>query len=342
MNDDVLGKFIQLHGIRDEVDRQCCRSGEAGVDSIHETLLESLMSNRLTSLARTAACVGAVSLLLLTTGCGRSSEAAPAAEPAAPNSSADGTAASLLPEDIKAGGVLKVATAEGYPPMEMYAEGTQDLIGVDPELAELIAGQLGLTFEITNASFPGLIPGLQSTQWHLAISSMSDTEERRQAVNFVDYFVAGGAIMVKKGNPEGITDIADLCGKNVVGAKGSSNLAILQKYSETTCETPMTISESEDAPTGLLQIDTNRAIATMVDYPVAKLLAAKAGAYEVLDTQYDSGPWGMAIDKKNTQLTAAIQAALQELIDNGEYAKILSKYDVTGSAVTESVVNAGQ
>ncbi|WP_312179531.1 ABC transporter substrate-binding protein [Arthrobacter sp.] len=294
---------------------------------------------------RTAATIGMVALLVTTAGCGRS--AAPAADgggSASPSASAaeGGTAESMVPDALREKGVLKVATAEGYPPMEMYKEGTTELIGVDPELAELIAGQLGLEFQITNASFPGLIPGLQSKQWDLAISSMSDTEERRQAVNFVDYFVAGGAIMVNKGNPEGITGIADLCGTNVVGAKGSSNLAILQDYSEKECSTPMKISESEDAPTGLLQMDTGRAIATMVDYPVAAELAVKSGKYEVLEEQYEAGPWGMALDKTDQQLADAVRAALQELIDDGRYQSLLEKYGVANAAVQDAEINAGK
>lgn len=297
---------------------------------------------------RAVASIGLIALLATATGCGRA--AAPASEGGATASAsttatdgtADGTAESMVPAELRDKGVLKVATAEGYPPMEMYKEGTTELIGVDPELAELIAGQLGLKFEITNASFPGLIPGLQSNQWDLAVSSMSDTEERRQAVDFVDYFVAGGAIMVNKGNPEGITGIADLCGTNVVGAKGSSNLAILQKYSETECSTPMTISESEDAPTGLLQLDTGRAIATMVDYPVAAELAAKSGKYEVLEEQYDAGPWGIAIDKADKELTNAVKAALQELLDDGRYQALLEKYGVSSAAVESAEINAGQ
>ncbi|PYI39244.1 ABC transporter substrate-binding protein [Arthrobacter psychrolactophilus] len=299
------------------------------------------MKTRINKIARTALTLSAVSLLVLTTGCGRSGDTNPAKDTVVSNETGQ-SAASLVPADLKAAGVLKVATAEGYPPMEMYKEGTQELIGVDPELGALIAKQLDLKFQITNSSFPGLIPGLQSKQWDLAISSMSDTEKRRNAVNFVDYFMAGGAIMVKKGNPEGITGIADLCGKKIVGAKGSSNLAILENYSKDECETPMTISESEDAPTGLLQIDTNRAIATVVDYPVAKQLAAKAGTYEVLPEQYDAGPWGIAIDKKNTELTAAIKAALQELMDNGEYQKLLEKYDVADAGVKEATLNDGK
>jgi polar amino acid transport system substrate-binding protein len=297
------------------------------------------MKQNLTSMSRIAISIGAISVLLLTAGCGRSGSDTPGEDSSKPVAGA--SAASLVPDDIRAGGVLKVATAEGYPPMEMYKEGTQELIGVDPELAELIAEQLELEFEITNASFPGLIPGLQSKQWHLAMSSMSDTEERRKAVHFVDYFLAGGAIMVKKGNPEGVTGIDDLCGKSVVGAKGSSNLAILQAYSDKECDSAMTVSESEDAPTGLLQIDTDRAIATVVDYPVAKHIAASSGAYDVLDEQYEAGPWGIAIDKNNSALANAVLVALQELIDNGEYAKLLAKYDVGGSAVEEAQLNAG-
>ncbi|WP_408897774.1 ABC transporter substrate-binding protein [Nocardioides sp. R1-1] len=283
-----------------------------------------------------------IATLAVTAACGRSTGSS---SPEPVDTSSDGSGKSardLLPADLKKSGVLKVATAEGYPPMEMYAEGSSSkLVGVDPELGELIADQLGLEFEITNAAFPGLIPGLQSDQWDLAMSSMSDTEERRQAVNFVDYFNAGGAIMVSKGNPEGIEDIADLCGKKIVGAKGSSNLAILTDYNDSKCTDKMSISESEDAPTGLLQLDTGRSVATMVDYPVAVLLAEQSGKYEVLEGQYGAGPWGIAIDKADTALTQAVQAALTELIDNGKYLALLEKYGVADSAVETATINAG-
>lgn len=269
----------------------------------------------------------------------RSSDTAGSSASGTESAATSGAAKDLVPADIKSAGVLKVATAEGYPPMEMYAAGTSNLIGVDPELAAMIAKQLGLKLTVTNASFPGLIPGLQSGQWQLAMSSMSDTAERQQAVDFVDYFSAGGSIMVLKGNPDKINGMADLCGKSVVAGKGSSNLAILTAFSNTQCAgNKMKISESEDAPTGLLQMDSKRAIATVVDYPVAALLAKQSGKYEVLPKQYQAGPWGIAI-KKNTPLTKAVSAALDELIGDGEYGKLLAKYDVTGSAVKSATVN---
>jgi polar amino acid transport system substrate-binding protein len=283
------------------------------------------------------AVVGVAALAFAVTGCGRSGTDTASSGPSE-TAAADATAADLVPADLKESGVLRVATAEGYPPMEMYKEGTQELIGVDPDLAAAIADRLGLELEMTNASFPGLIPGLGADRWDLAMSSMSDTEERRKAVDFVDYFFAGGAVMVAKGNPEGITGLEDLCGRNVVLAKGSSNLAIGEAQNEK-CTEKMTISQSEDAPTGLLEIDSGRSVATIVDYPVAAMFAKESGKYEVLEEQYDAGPWGIAVDKKDTELRDAVHRALQELIDSGEYQAVLEKWGVAGSAVEQATVN---
>lgn len=287
----------------------------------------------------TAAALASLALIASLSGCGRAngdSGAAPSGTAGAASSARD-----LLPAAVRDSGVLRVATAEGYPPMEMFKSGTQDLIGVDPELAAAIANQLGLKLKMTNAAFDGLIPGLQAQRWDLAMSSMSDTADREKAVNFVDYFNSGGAVLVPKSNPGHITSLADFCGKTVVLAKGSSNLAIGQEQNQK-CSQKMTIIQSEDAPTGLLQLDSGRAVATIIDYPVAEQYAKQSpGKYSVLPTQYDSAPWGIAIAKNDSAMTQAVQKALQQLIDDGGYAQILRKWGVTGSAVKSATVNAG-
>ncbi|MEU7003780.1 ABC transporter substrate-binding protein [Nonomuraea sp. NPDC046570] len=281
--------------------------------------------------------IALVAVCALGVGCGRSTSgtAAPTASAASGKSAKE-----LVPAKVRESGELRVATSEGYPPMEMYKPGTRELTGVDPDLATAIGKQLGLTTKITNAAFDGLIPGLQGGRWDLVMSSMSDLEQRRKAVDFVDYFNAGGSLMVKKGNPEGIKTLEDLCGKKVVLAKGSSNLEIGQKQNEK-CAQKMEILQSEDAPTGLLTIDSGRTVATIVDSPVAYMYANDTGKYEVLAEQYEAGPWGIAIDKRQTELRDAVAKALQELIDSGEYKAILDKYKVTPNAVTKVTINAG-
>ncbi|MFG1879693.1 ABC transporter substrate-binding protein [Sphaerisporangium sp. NPDC049003] len=269
-------------------------------------------------------------------GCGRSSSGAETGK--STTAAQAKTAKDLVPEALRTSGELRVATSEGYPPMEMYKEGTQELTGVDPDLAAAVATKLGLKVKVTNAAFDGLIPGLQGKRWDLVMSSLSDTEQRRAAVNFVDYFNAGGAIMVKKGNPEGITTLDDLCGKTVVLAKGSSNLAIGQRQNDK-CAEKMRIMQSEDAPTGLLSIDSGRAVATIVDSPVAAMYAKETGKYDVLSEQYDAGPWGIAIDKRDEGLRDAVAKAMEELLADGGYKAILDQYGVSANAVPQVLVN---
>lgn len=291
------------------------------------------------AIRRRAGSLAALALAaLVTVSCGRSDQGSTssAGGPAAVGKSAT----DLLPPDVKKKGVLRVATAVGYPPMEMYKPGTTELTGVDPDLARAVADGLGLKLELTNAAFDGLIPGLKSGRFDLVMSSMTDSPERRQAVDFVDYFRTGGVVMTKKGNPEGIKTLEDLCGKSVVLAKGSSNLDIGQKQNAK-CAEKMRISQSEDAPTGLLQLDSGRAVATIVDYPVAALFAKEKGTYEALPTQYGAAPWGIAVAKDRSGLRDAVQVALQKLIDDGGYRKILDSYGVGGSAVPKATINDG-
>ncbi|WP_214412070.1 ABC transporter substrate-binding protein [Sphaerisporangium fuscum] len=283
-----------------------------------------------------AAIAAALAISVVAGGCGRSSSGAATGKSTAAAQAK--TAKDLVPEALRSAGELRVATSEGYPPMEMYKKGTQELTGVDPDLAAAIAAKLGLKVKITNAAFDGLIPGLQGRRWDLVLSSLSDTQERRAAVNFVDYFNAGGAIMVKKGNPEGIKTLDDLCGRTVVLAKGSSNLAIGQKQNEK-CAKKMQIMQSEDAPTGLLSIDSGRAVATIVDSPVAAMYAKETGKYDVLSEQYDAGPWGIAIDKRDEALRDAVAKAMEELLADGGYKAILDKYGVNANAVSQVLVN---
>ncbi|MFD7552843.1 ABC transporter substrate-binding protein [Streptomyces sp. NPDC059816] len=287
---------------------------------------------------RSLAALAAVTALAVTS-CGRSDQGG---DTAVKGSGSEGkTAKELLPASFEKSGVLRVATAVGYPPMEMYKPGTTELTGVDPDLAKAVADELGLELKLTNAAFDGLIPGLKSGRFDLVMSSMTDSPQRRQAVDFVDYFRTGGVIMTKKGNPEGIKTLDDLCGKTVVLAKGSSNLEIGEKQNAE-CEKKMRISQSEDAPTGLLQLESGRAVATIVDYPVAQMFAEKNKAYEVVPTQYGAAPWGIAVSKDQNGLRDAVHKALQDLIDNGAYKKVLDKYGVAGSAVPKATINDGQ
>lgn len=273
------------------------------------------------------------SLLLLTTGCssGTSSGTNTKSSPTASSS----TDANSLPAEYKSAGVLKFATTVGYPPMELYREGTQEVIGVDVDIANAIGAKLGVKITFTNVSFDGLIPAVQSKRFDAVISSMSDTPERAKQVDFVDYFTAGAVLVVAKGNPEHISDPASLCGKQVAVNKASSNLTVAQSFQSKCGSNPVVIQQTEDAPNALLQLQSGRAVAVVVDFPVAVIWAAQKDLthpVQSLKDQYQASNWGIAV-AKDTGLKTPVQKAMDSIIADGTYSKILKKWNVEAATL---------
>ncbi|GAB2811823.1 ABC transporter substrate-binding protein [Actinocorallia aurea] len=296
----------------------------------------NLFSRRLFgAAAATALVAGSVA------ACGDSSE-----ETASPE--AAGSAAPLfaeLPAEQQKAGKIVVGSDIAYAPLEYFDTDGETVLGFDKELADKLGEQLGVTFEFQSASFDGLITSLKSNRFDVAISGMSDTKERQAEVDFVDYYVAGAMMLVKKGNPEGLATLADLCGKTIAVQRGTTQEGYAQDQSAK-CEADggakIDILSFDRETEAMLQIKQGRAVAGLQDYPVATYNARESGgAYEVVGEQIEAGPLGIAVSKDDTALRDAIQKALAAIIDNGEYGKLIEKWEIPAGAVTEAEVNAG-
>ena len=100
-----------------------------------------------------------------------------------------------------------------YPPMESIVKGKP--AGVDVDIANAIAKLWGKKAQINTTGFDVLVPALQAKRCDAVISAMTDNPERAQKVDFADYVTVGMLLMVKKGNPSNISDLASLSGKSV-------------------------------------------------------------------------------------------------------------------------------
>ncbi|MDP9182421.1 MAG: ABC transporter substrate-binding protein [Actinomycetota bacterium] len=277
-------------------------------------------------------CIAAATLLM-TSGCGDDSPTVD--QPKA------GALASLLPQAIRDKGTLDVGSDIAYPPVESFGTDGKTAIGLDPDLAKEIGDLLGVKLVFHNGTFNGLIPSLTSKRIDLIMSAMSDSKKRQQSVDFVDYFVVGTSIIVKKGNPEGITTLDDLCGKTIAIQQGTTQDDVAEAQKAKCGANKLSILKFPTDPEALLQVKQGRAVADMNDFPVAKDVVKKTGDYEVVGEQIEAGPYGIAVRKTDTQLRDALRKAVQMLIDNGTYQRILEKYDVTDGAVTEAKINGG-
>jgi polar amino acid transport system substrate-binding protein len=314
-------------------------------------------TRRTTARSRIAA-VGAIAVAgaLILTGCGDQTDKS-SDTGSSDTSSSSAPLAGKLPADIKKAGVVKVGSDIAYPPVEYIQSGKA--VGIDPDIADALGKQLGVKFEFQNGKFDQLIVGLQSKRFNAIMSAMSDTKDRQNGVDsdtgkkagngidFVDYFTAGTSILVQKGNPKGVQSLDDLCGKVVALQKGTTSEGIAKAQS-TKCtkdgKKAITLQTFDTDPEALLRLKQGASVADLNDFPVAAYNAKTSGGgkdFEVVGDQIEAGPYGIGVSKESTQLRDALQAAMDAIIKNGEYTKILQKWNVTDGAVTEAKINGG-
>ncbi|WP_405648453.1 ABC transporter substrate-binding protein [Streptomyces sp. NBC_00019] len=316
-------------------------------------------SSRRTTAARSrTAAVGAIAVAgaLLLTGCGDQTEGGGDSS----NETSSSSKAPLfdkLPADIQKAGVIKVGTNAEYAPME-YQEGGK-IVGVDPDIAAALGKQLGVEFKFTSGSFDGLITSLNSGRYDVAMSSITDTKARQEGlddkgkklgpgVDFVDYFTAGTAVYVQKGNPKKINSIEDLCGQTAAVQRGTTYEQALQAQSKSCTDDgkkKITIESFENDTEAQTRVKSGGAVAGVNDYPVAIDMARKAdggNAFEVVGEQVDAGPFGIAVNKDNKELSAALEEAVNAIIEDGTYKTILEKWGAESGAIDKAAINGGK
>jgi ABC-type amino acid transport substrate-binding protein len=121
--------------------------------------------------------------------------------------------ASVTAPSSISGDTVNFCSDTTYPPMESIVNGKPS--GADIDIANAITKLWGKKAEITTQGFDVLIPVLQAKKCDAVISAMTNTPERAQKVDFADYITVGMLLMVKKGNPENISDLNSLAGKSV-------------------------------------------------------------------------------------------------------------------------------
>lgn len=262
----------------------------------------------------------------------------------------DEEAAALLPSDVADRGVVRVAMGVPYPPFVEVNE-NDELVGVDVDMAIALSQKLGVDFTVAHQPFESVIPSLQSDRHDLIMMGMNDSLERQETLNFIEEIKAGFAIVVEKGNPEGITTLTDLCGVSASTQKSTLQAELLYELSDECIADGkdgidvQALPVAQDSQTALR---AGRAQAYIVDAPVAAYTAQTAGDGEyfelVEDAQNPQGfnpvYTGFGLLKDRTELTEALQAAMQALIDEGIYQQILEQHGMGSLAIESALVNA--
>lgn len=291
---------------------------------------------------RLPALLAGLALLGGAAGCGTPSAQA---VPAASGVAFDQALHDRLPEPLQADGLLEVATDATYPPASAYARDGRTIVGFEPDLGAALGRVLGVEVRFVRTDFSGSLPALAQGRVDAVISAMTDTAVRREQADFVDYFSAGTSVIVQRGNPHGIADLRDLCGRTVAAEAATVQVDLLARTQQACGARRIDVRQFPDNAKALLELRTGRAAAVLNDYPPAAALTTdmrtRADFQLASTVQYEPGFYGIAVRKTDPGLRDALAEALGRLVRSGEYAEILDEWGVSSGAVSTVSINGG-
>jgi polar amino acid transport system substrate-binding protein len=291
-----------------------------------------------------AACSSNSSSSTTTTAASSSTTAASPSLPTTviPTQPADATLAASVPSAVKTKGTLTIALDATYAPDEFIAPNGSTIVGMDADLATAISQVLGLKPKLINATFDTIIPGIQSGKYDMGASSFTDTIARQKVVDFVDYFTAGEGFYVKTGSSLAFNGLTSLCGHTVSVESGTTEQTDAQTQAKACTKAgkpTVTVLAFGNQNEANLAVSGGRADVGFADSQVAGYIVATSnGVFQNSGTAFEVAPYGLALPKGNGMATP-VQGAVNLLISNGIYHKILTKWGVQAGAVTDSVVN---
>jgi len=300
------------------------------------------------SLTRRAGVATLAAMALVLSACGddssgsSSSGSSKSSEAALPSVSADKALADMVPDSVKKDGVITVGSDTTYAPSEFIAEDGSTIVGFDVDLFTAVAQKLGLKVKFETAPFDSIIAGVGSQKYEAGVSSFTINPERLQQANMISYFSAGTQWATKKGNPEKV-DIENACGLKIAVQKATVQVDDLTARSEKCTsggKKAITIDQYDGQDEATAAVVSGKDVAGLADSPVeAYAVSQTHGQLELLGDIYDSAPYGYVVAKDQTDFADAISKALESLIKDGTYKKVLAKWGVDAGGIDDQTVN---
>ena len=260
-----------------------------------------------------AAAVSAAALALTACGGASSSAASSVASSAAASSSASGSLATVV------AGKLTMATNATFPPYEMTTDaGTIE--GIDVDTAQAIAEKLGLELQIDDMDFDAALLSVQQGKADIAMAGITVTDERMAVMSFSDSYATGiQSVIVPEGSD--IASVDDLAGKKIGTQRGTTGyLYCSDDFGEDA------VVAYDNGLTAVQALNNGQVDAVVIDNEPAKAYVESNPGLKILDTSYAEEDYAIGMNKSNTALLEAVNAALEELKADGTLQAIVDKY----------------
>lgn len=263
----------------------------------------------------------AVCLLLSLAACG----AAPAKVP--DTTPAEGSAEANSPafKTVEAG-KLHMSTNAAFPPYEMIGDSDNDYIGIDVDIAKLIAEKLGLELVVDDMAFEAVITSVQQGKADIAMAGLTVSEERLKNVDFTSSYAKGIQVVIVKEDSD-IKSIDDLANNKMIGTQTNTTGYLF-------CSAPVEeggygekmVVAYDNGPTAVKALLDGKIDAVVIDNEPAKAFVAQNKGLKILETKFAEEDYAIGVSKDNPELLAAIDKALGELVESGKVQEIVNQY----------------
>lgn len=253
----------------------------------------------------------------------------------------------LLPEEVQDSGVLTVATDPQYPPCD-FINDDGEIDGFNHDLLMAMEPRMGVDIEQEAISFDGLIPGVESGRFPAAKECISETEERREIVDFVNYAYATKSLILPDENTHNITENPlTVCGLHAgaqTGTEFADDLEFISENCEQEGQPPVEVTHFPSAGDQNTAIDSGQ-----IDFAITNTATGvwqneeSGGQYEIVANPLLAKQiLGMVVGKGEDDLAQAFYLALDEIIEDGTYMEIMEEWGLEEIAIEEPGINLAE
>lgn len=222
---------------------------------------------------------------------------------------------------------LIMATNAFFPPYEFY-EGDK-VVGIDAEIAALLAEKLGMTLKIEDMKFDSIITAVSTGGADFGMAGLTVTEDRKKDVNFTNTYATGKQVVIVK-DGGAVASLDDLDGKKIGVQLGTTgDIYATDDYGKNEDDTENgNVIRYNNGNEAVLALLGGSVDAVIIDNEPAKsLVAANEGkGLSILETEYVYEEYAIAVSKENTELLNKLNTAIDELIADGTVQRIIEKY----------------
>lgn len=247
--------------------------------------------------------------------------------------------AALVPDAVRDTGRLVIGVNVPYAPME-FKNADGQLVGFDVELMDAVSRVLGLVPDYRDTPFDTILPAVVDGRYDVGMSSVTDTKEREELVDFVTYLQAGTQWARRPGTALGP---ASACGLKVGVAEGTLQATEELPAKSDQCSAAgmppieMIVFRSQDEVTSALikgEVDAMSADSPVTGFAIKLSRGELVPAGDV----FDSAPYGWPV-AKGSGLIEPLQRALEHLMETGEYRAIATMWGVERGMIDKPAVN---